>query len=74
MDRMEKTYGQHVPGTRPGANQFFREYKTAQDILHEAKTTKFTKFVSGAFQLEMFDAELDAQSACGETCEIGADK
>jgi 3'-phosphoadenosine 5'-phosphosulfate sulfotransferase (PAPS reductase)/FAD synthetase len=74
MDRMEKTHGKHKPRTRPGANQFFREYKTVQDIFYEAKAINFKKFIPGAFQLELFDPHLDTQGACGDSCEVGADQ
>lgn len=71
MDRMEREYPHN--GAGEGPRRFFRKYRSTQDILASAQKP-FRPFVPGAFQLEMFDPELDTQSACGETCEIGADQ
>lgn len=71
MDRMEKTYPCNGPGGEKSV--FFRNHRSTQDILALAKKP-FRPFIPGAFQMEMFDPELDTQSACGETCEIGADQ
>jgi hypothetical protein len=71
MDRMEKTYSCHGPGGK--AAVFFRNHRSAQEMLALSKMP-FKPFVPGAFQMEMFDPELDMQSACGESCEVGADE
>lgn len=71
FDRMEKTYP--YVGAGPMPRRFFRMFRSTQDILALSKQP-FRPFIPGAFQMEMFDPELDTQSACGETCEIGADE
>lgn len=50
---------------------FFREHRSAEDILHLAKTTNFVPFNSA---LPIYDDALDTGSACGESCEIHSDE
>tara|TARA_R110002110_G_scaffold261571_1_gene477433 strand:+ start:251 stop:1153 length:903 start_codon:yes stop_codon:yes gene_type:complete len=74
-DRMEKKHGHINKGKFTGRNVFFRENRSAQDILRLAKTETFTPYEDDTFdQAEMFSPEWDTGSGCGESCEIGADE
>ena len=74
MKRMEDEYSNGRGDITPHLKRsFFRKNETALDILAAAKKP-FNEYRYNGFQMEMFDPELDTQSACGETCEIGADQ
>jgi 3'-phosphoadenosine 5'-phosphosulfate sulfotransferase (PAPS reductase)/FAD synthetase len=71
--RMERKYGMVNKGnwdmTEPRV--FFRENRSAQDILKAAQTERFEPYEDDKFdQREFFDDFLDAGTSCGETCEI----
>jgi len=55
----------------------FRERRTAQDLLDMAKTLDFEPYKdidqTEMFSMASYDVFLDTGSACGESCEIGAD-
>lgn len=74
MDRMERQNsecgGASKDGSARTAQSFFRENRTARDIL-ELSQKPFTPFIDGKFI--PFDDDLDIGSGCGESCEIGAD-
>jgi len=75
FDRMEKLYGQHErPEDRPGGQTFYRNYRSAQDMMKQAHSIKFTPYQDKELQIDMFDPELDKQAACGESCEVYADE
>jgi 3'-phosphoadenosine 5'-phosphosulfate sulfotransferase (PAPS reductase)/FAD synthetase len=73
--QMERKYGMVSNGdnqTEP--RTFFRQNKSAQDIVKLAFTTDFAPYVDDQFnQPELFDDLLDLGSSCGESCEVGAD-
>jgi hypothetical protein len=70
---MERKYGMtNNVGYEPRV--FFREHRSAQDIIKESFTVEFTPYKDDAFDADLFDFELDTGSGCGETCEIGADE
>lgn len=56
---------------------FFRERRSAQDLLGMAKSMDFEPYRDIAqtemFSMASYDVFLDTGSACGESCEIGAD-
>lgn len=70
MARMEAEYPN--AGAGDGGRTFFRGRRSVADILTESKKA-FIPFVPGMRQLEL-DAVVDAQSSCGDSCEIGADE
>lgn len=76
--RMEETYGEvksESAAARDGRRVFFRKYQSAEDIINDAHKGGFELYrdMVRAEQLLLFDSELDIGSACGESCEIGAD-
>jgi hypothetical protein len=79
-DRMEKTYGLGKNKNRPDIERdsMFRGYRSAEDIVRMAQTEEFEPYADDR-QLTLFDQIgydelLDIGSACGESCEIGADE
>lgn len=69
--RMERKYGDMKKEKRT----FFREYRSAEDILNLARTERFQPYEDDTFdQMELFNELLDVGSGCGESCEIGADE
>ena len=56
---------------------FFRERRSAQDLLNMAKSLDFESYrdidQTEMFSMASYDVFLDTGSACGESCEIGAD-
>ena len=84
--RMEENYG-HVKGYMKSGNGgkrvFFRKYMTVEDIFDKSKqpfepySENHQRFV-GSCQISLFenswDNDLDIGSACGDSCEIGADE
>ncbi len=74
--QMERKYGMHSNGQQQVEPRvFFREGRSAQDILKLAQTENFQPYVDDKFdQQELFDSVLDVGSGCGESCEIGADE
>lgn len=75
--RMEARYG-HInkgKGKLDKPRTFFRENRSAKDILHLAKTEDFEPYEDDKFdQMELFNEILDVGSACGDSCEIGTDE
>ena len=73
--RMERKYGMVTNGKdQPEPRTFFRENRSAQDIVRLAYTTDFRPYEDDTFdQQELFDDRLDLGSSCGESCEMGAD-
>lgn len=62
----------------PNGRRMFREMRSTGDIIHLARTLDFTPYEDDESQAQMFstadyDLFLDTGSACGESCEIGAD-
>ena len=57
----------------PDGRSFFRENRTAKDILEMSKQP-FREYSDKALISGLFDDQLDIGSACGESCEIGADQ
>ena len=58
--------------------KFFRKNMTTVDIIEMARTTNFEPYVDVdqldfGFSQPSYDVFLDTGSACGESCEIGAD-
>ena len=72
---MEARYGNHMAdcaaGDGHGNRMFFRKYKVTSDFKAIASTQGFVPFTD---KYASFDEELDVGSACGESCEIGADQ
>ena len=70
--RMEAKYGHITKGKKQDLDRvFFRENRSAQDILKAAQTENFEPYEDDKFdQREFFDDFLDAGTSCGETCEI----
>lgn len=71
--RMENTYGHIKAKAADGRRRFFRMNKSAADIVGMSMTEKFALFTDEK-QRALFDERLDVGSACGESCEIGADE
>lgn len=74
---MERRFGTVNRGSQPQPNPrvFFRENRSAQDILVHAFTAKFDEYKDDKFdQPELFDDVWDVGGACGDSCEIGADE
>lgn len=69
--QMERKYGM-VSNGKPQVEPrvFFRERRSAQDILVAAMTTDFIPYADAPLP---FNESLDVGSGCGESCEIGAD-
>ena len=65
--------------SRTGDHQIFRKHLSAADIVRLAKTTPFDAYtdqdqLNFGFTGPSYDVTLDTGSACGESCEIGADE
>lgn len=69
--RMEEKYSTIKAANQSGKRVFFRNYRSTMDILELAKG-KFEEYRDSE-QMSLFDNFLDVGSACGESCEIGAD-
>jgi hypothetical protein len=68
-EKMEQLYGAHK--ARDGRRNFFRKHRSVED-LRILSRSPFSKFIDN--NVIPFDKELDAGSACGESCEVGADE
>ena len=76
--RMEKKYSNITAPNDPNASrQMFRGNMTTVDIIEMARTKDFEPYVdidqTQMFSQANYDVFLDTGSACGESCEIGAD-
>ena len=76
--KMEEKYSYITTHNDPNASrQMFRGNMTTVDIIEMARTTDFEPYVdidqSQLFSQASYDVFLDTGSACGESCEIGAD-
>jgi hypothetical protein len=76
---MEGQYG-HVNNGKSEQIQnrtFFRNRKSAKDILEMAQQIDFTPWVDRSHLPtlfdDQFDADLDVGGGCGDSCEVGAD-
>ena len=77
--RMEEKYSHITTTNDPNmSRQMFRKNMTTVDIIEMARTTDFEPYVdidqSQLFSQANYDVFLDTGSACGESCEIGADE
>ena len=74
--RMERKYGMISNGQpQVEPRTFFRENRSAQDILALAMTKDFEPYEDDKFtNPELFDGWWDFGSSCGESCEVGADE
>ena len=79
--RMEEKYQLVRDGDyeRDGEHQIFRKRMSTVDVLKMARTTNFEPYVDTdqldfGFSQPSYDVFLDTGSACGESCEIGADE
>ena len=82
FDFPKRMEAQHAYTNQKAENEknkrvFFRKEMSATDVIELAKTTDFEPY-KDADQMQMFseasyDVFLDTGSACGESCEIGAD-
>lgn len=78
--RMEKKYQvvRDSDSDRIGEHRIFRKNMSTQDLLDMAKTLNFEPYrdidQTELFSLQSYDVFLDTGSACGESCEIGADE
>lgn len=75
--RLEKNYG-HIRHKGSAvkndvALMFYRENRSAADIVREAHTLKFERY-SDTRQLSMWDLMLDVGGGCGDSCEIDTDE
>lgn len=76
--RMEKKYG-HIDNSKGQSQKenrvFFRGRMDAKDILVQSMTREFEPYRDDVVRTgELFDEMLDLGSACGDSCEIGADE
>lgn len=76
--RMEEKYSHITAPNDPNmSRQMFRKNMTTVDIIEMARITDFEPYVdidqSQLFSQANYDVFLDTGSACGESCEIGAD-
>lgn len=74
--RMERKYGM-VSNGEPQVEPrvFFRENRSAQDIVQMGLTQQFAPYEDDKYDdPELFDNMWDVGSSCGESCEIGADE
>lgn len=76
--RMEEEHGTVKGDMAAGVNGkrvFFRNYQSTDDIFKDAQAGGFKLYrdMVRAEQLLLFNTDLDLGSACGESCEIGAD-
>jgi len=73
---MEAKYGMTNERTET-PRTFFRENRSTVDIIELAKTLNFEPYrdidQTEMFSMASYDVFLDTGSACGESCEIGAD-
>jgi len=79
--RMEATYAytNQSDGNEDQKRVFFRGHASSIDILEMAKSMNFepysdSKQLDLGFNMQSYDVFLDTGSACGESCEIGADE
>ena len=73
--QMERQYGMHSNGkSQVEPRVFFREGRSAQDILKLAMTEPFKPYRDSTPQRSLFDEMLDVGGGCGESCEVGADE
>ena len=75
FNRMEKEYGDFIPEThksRSGKQVFFRNYRSAKDIINEANTRSFEMFKENKqYQLDLFNCDIDEDFSCSECGTIG---
>lgn len=71
-DQMETEFGHVQNGKQEGRRVFFRGNRSAKDILELARTSEFEPYRDDVGPV--FGDDLDIGSACGESCEIGADE
>lgn len=73
---MEEKYGHITRGKSQSENRvFFRDKKSAKDIVKMSKEENFKPYVDEKYDdPDMFDRWWDVGSGCGESCEIGADE
>lgn len=74
---MERRFGTINRGVQeqPDPRVFFRGNRSAQDIIVHAHTADFEEYKDDKFdQPQLFDDFWDVGSACGESCEVGADE
>jgi hypothetical protein len=78
--RMEKKYSNITAPNDPNSSrQMFRGNMTTVDIIEMARTKDFEPYadvdqLDFGFSPPSYDVFLDTGSACGESCEIGADE
>jgi len=79
--KMEDRFSQVITGRNDdgGKRYMFRKHMNTVDILQMAKTLNFEPYVDIEqtefdFMQPNYDVFLDTGSACGESCEIGADE
>jgi 3'-phosphoadenosine 5'-phosphosulfate sulfotransferase (PAPS reductase)/FAD synthetase len=76
--RMEEEYSHvngHTKAAHEGRRYWFRKHLTVDDIIATSRDTEFTEYVDDPYEHGIdFDPALDTGSACGESCEIGADE
>lgn len=61
-------YGVNRAATSPdGKRKFFRNHQVVEDIMLSARTTEFKRFSDEEYG---YDFRLDAESTCGQGCEI----
>jgi hypothetical protein len=70
--QMEEKYGQVKAKNEEGRKTFFRESRSAQDVL-DMSNLPFTPYTDST-QRTIWDELLDIGGACSESCEIGADE
>ena len=72
---MERRFGNVNRGRKVQDNPrvFFRENRSAQDIIVHAMTANFREYRDDVIEPELFDEEWDTGTGCGESCEPGAD-
>jgi hypothetical protein len=76
--RMEAEHGHINRSKNPDPDHksrvFFREKRSAEDILRLAETQDFERYADTVIrQGELFSESLDIGSGCGESCEVGSD-
>lgn len=64
---------------RDGEHKIFRKHMSTVDIIEMARTKDFEPYadidqLDFGFSPPSYDVFLDTGSACGESCEIGADE
>jgi len=68
--RLEKQYGQLNAKNDAGLRVFFREGRTADDIVRMAQTVPFKPYAD-SLQRTIWDELLDMGGACSDGCEVG---